>query len=127
MSFSGAAKLKSAVTTVNRNFYQSHSSYLKARGKNYDSNAIVHPLPGIEYNKATTGGSEIIWPEKMQKVDLAESPYLGQNLNSSFYRGNSCVPTLDHEVMGTTNFMHRRIVHYLSINRIIRSLQCKVQ
>ena len=100
MSFSGAAKLKSAVTTVSKNFYQSHSSYLKARGKNYDSNAIVHPLPGIEYNKSTTGGSEIIWPEKMQKVDLAESPYLGQTLDSSFYRGNSCVPTLDHEGNG---------------------------
>ena len=51
MSFSGAAKLNSAVTTVNKNYYQSYSSYLRERGKNYDSNSIVHQVPGIQYNK----------------------------------------------------------------------------
>ena len=100
MSFGGAAKLRSAVTTVNKNYYQSNSSYLKARGKDYDSNAIVHKIPGIEYNKQTSGGSEIVWPEKMQKVELVESPFFGQTLDSSFYRGNSCVPALDHEGKG---------------------------
>jgi hypothetical protein len=97
ISFSGAAKLKSGVTLLSKNYYPSHISYMKARGKNYDSNAIVHKISGIEYNKATPGGSEIVWPEKPQKVGLAESPFLGQTLDSSFYRGNSCVPTVDYE------------------------------
>ena len=100
MSFSGGAKLKSGVTTVNKNYYQTHSSYMRARGKDYISNAIVHKVPGIEYNKATAGGSEIVWPVTMQKVELAESPFLGQTLDSSFYRGNACVPSLDQQGEG---------------------------
>ena len=74
MSFSGGAKLKSAVTTVNKNYYQTHSSYMRARGKDYVSNAVVHKVPGIEYNKQTSGGSEIVWPATMQQVVLPSRP-----------------------------------------------------
>jgi hypothetical protein len=95
MSFSGGARLRSGVTTVSKNYYQTHSSYMRSRGKDYVSNAIVHKVPGIEYNQKTNGGSEIVWPVTMQKVELAESPFLGQTLDSSFYRGNACVPSID--------------------------------
>ena len=99
MSFSGAAKLNSAVTTVSKNFHQNYSSYLRTRGKNYDSNSIVHQVPGIQYNKLIQGpdpaapvGSEIVWPEKPQTItEPGNSPFIGQTLNSSYYRGNSCL------------------------------------
>jgi len=99
MSFSGAAKLNSAVTTVNKNYYQSYSSYLRQRGKNYDSNSIVHQVPGIQYNKPVYDvysdapiGSEIVWPEKPQTITEPEnSPFKGQTLDSSYYRGNACM------------------------------------
>jgi hypothetical protein len=106
MSFSGAAKLNSAVTTVSKNFHQNYSSYLRTRGKNYDSNSIVHQVPGIQYNKPVYDvysdaptGSEIVWPEKTQTITEPEnSPFKGQTLNSSYYRGNTCMPPCDKRV-----------------------------
>ena len=99
ISFSGAAKLNSAVTTLNKNYYQSYASFRHARGKDYKSNLIVHQIPGIQYNKpiysidnTTPIGSEIIWPDKQQQITEPEnSQFKGAILNSSYYRGNSCI------------------------------------
>ena len=40
---------RSASTIVKRDFYQSHSSYLRSRVKKFDQNQTIAPIKGIDY------------------------------------------------------------------------------
>jgi hypothetical protein len=75
ISFSGGAKIKSAVTLVNKKYYANNSSYLKSRNMDYNNNTFITKLPGVTYYD---GSGKFIWPTD-------------EVMNSSMFQGRQCV------------------------------------
>lgn len=74
ISFSGGAKIKSAVTQVNKKYYANSSSYLKSRNMDYNNNTFITKLSGVTYYD---GSGNFIRP-----TDEA--------MNSSMFQGRQC-------------------------------------
>ena len=55
---SAGAKIRPAITLLNKNYYTNNLSYLKARCKTYNTNIVITQEPGITYFK----DGKYVWP-----------------------------------------------------------------
>ena len=79
---SDGAKIRSAITLLNKNYYTTHNSYLKNRCKTTDTNTVLRKKDGITYFK----NGKYVWPTNTEN----NSAIYNTNCNSD---NNKCCYT----------------------------------
>ena len=68
------ARIRSAVTKVNKTYHTHTKAYLESRNKNYSNNQFISKLPNVTYYDSN---KDYVWPTD-------------QSVNSSMYQGRLC-------------------------------------